>query len=210
MKRGFTLIELIVLLVLLGIIAAIAIPTYLKSRLSATGADSVGDVRAVESSRYGEGVNSPKNFSIVNVNDADQVASIDDSVSAEPTIKAEAEHYVSEYSFSTIGITLIPTAAADQTLQEVSMLLPDPFTLPYAEDVNINLEGSEGWTCSTESDSTPPRVTCTGPTGMSEGEKSVFTLFFKVKFTDIPSGIHVTIPITGGKIDLSVPLAQNQ
>jgi prepilin-type N-terminal cleavage/methylation domain-containing protein len=49
-QRGFTLIEIIMVIVLLGIIAAIAIPKYIDLRVQAADATAAGIVGAVVSS----------------------------------------------------------------------------------------------------------------------------------------------------------------
>jgi prepilin-type N-terminal cleavage/methylation domain-containing protein len=49
--RGFTLVELLIVVAIIAIIAAVAIPALLRSRVSANEAATVGDVRAVLSAQ---------------------------------------------------------------------------------------------------------------------------------------------------------------
>ena len=49
-KKGFTLVELVVVIAILGILAGIAIPRFMDATASARGAKVVADMRTVESS----------------------------------------------------------------------------------------------------------------------------------------------------------------
>ena len=48
-QQGFTLIELVIVIAVLGILAGIAIPRFLDSRASASGAKLLGDLRTIDS-----------------------------------------------------------------------------------------------------------------------------------------------------------------
>ena len=48
-KKGFTLVELVVVIAILGILAGIAIPRFMDATASARGAKMVADMRTIES-----------------------------------------------------------------------------------------------------------------------------------------------------------------
>ena len=49
-KKGFTLVELVVVIAILGILAGIAIPRFMDATASARGAKIVADMRTIDSS----------------------------------------------------------------------------------------------------------------------------------------------------------------
>ena len=61
-KKGFTLVELVVVIAILGILAGIAIPRFMDATASARGSKIVADMRTIESA---ESMNYAKNGNYV-------------------------------------------------------------------------------------------------------------------------------------------------
>ena len=51
-QKGFTLVELVVVIAILGILAGLAIPRFMDATASARGARIVADMRTIESSDF--------------------------------------------------------------------------------------------------------------------------------------------------------------
>ena len=67
-KKGFTLVELVVVIAILGILAGIAIPRFMDATASARGAKIVADMRTIDSSIMMYSAASGKDATTVTVN----------------------------------------------------------------------------------------------------------------------------------------------
>jgi type IV pilus assembly protein PilA len=110
--RGFSLIELLIVVAIILIIAAIAIPNLLRSRIAANQASAVGSLRALNtaeitySSTYNLGYSSQLSYlgpPSAGANPISTAAGLVDSILAGTTNKASKSGYDFSYVPSTVG-----------------------------------------------------------------------------------------------------------
>lgn len=211
-ERGATPVEYIVFLALIMIaaIAAIGLIGYQKNSMSpepsASPAPSPG---ATEAPNVPQATNSPSTgggatpSSVTTPSPSRTVDRLD-------TVKVNlsAEYYGTELFRSAVGLTVSPQESVPRkTIRELGFLfLGEKVPPTYAQNANVNLAGASGWTCA-DSGTTPPRVTCAGSTPLAEGKKSVFTFFFNVILSPIPSSLQVDLHYDGGTVRTTVPIA---
>lgn len=209
-ERGATPIEhtVTLALILLAAIAAIGYVGYRKSSMSpepsaslapSPGATEAPDVpQATINRSTGDGA-TPS--SVTTPSPSRTVDRLD-------TVKVNlsAEYYGTGQRRSAVGVTVSPQESARKTIRELLFLFSGELPPTYAQDANVNLAGASGWTC-VDSGTTPPRVTCAGSTPLAEGKKSVFTFFFNVTLSPVPSSLQVEIHYDGGTDRTTVPIA---
>jgi len=117
-NRGFSLIELLVVVAIILIIAAIAIPNLLNSRMAANGAAAVENVRTITtasmaySSTYGNGF--PATLAVLG-GPSGGVSTCDAAILLDPVLTAPP-YQKSGYSFAYTAVGAAVTAPAGCTL----------------------------------------------------------------------------------------------
>jgi len=118
-KKGFTLVELVVVIAILGILAGIAIPRFMDATASARGSKIVADMRTIESA---ESMNYAKNGNYV-----DLAALVTNGFLAAAPVPPSGSYIIPESgktgTVSATSYSVVPTAASGTTPASVAVTL---------------------------------------------------------------------------------------
>ena len=112
-ESGFTLVELLVVMLILGILAAIAIPAFFNQRDKARDADAKSDVRAAQTAI--ETYATDNNGSYAGADIATNLSDIEETLNTDIVVTATADDYDLEL-LSAAGQTFNVTRAADGSI----------------------------------------------------------------------------------------------
>ncbi|MHC1718751.1 MAG: competence type IV pilus major pilin ComGC [Acidaminococcaceae bacterium] len=118
-KKGFTLVELVVVIAILGILAGIAIPRFMDATASARGSKIVADMRTIESA---ESMNYAKNGSYVDLSGL-----VTNGFLAAPPVPPSGSYIIPESgktgTVSGTSYSVVVTAASGTTPASVAVTL---------------------------------------------------------------------------------------
>ena len=138
-KKGFTLVELVVVIAILGILAGIAIPRFMDATATARGARIVADMRTIESA---VSMNYAKTGSYtVKVNNTDTNLTLDNLVSAgylASAIKPPVGSYIVSESEKT-GTT---TANSSYTIEQETAATTGANPTPASGAYVVKMDGT--------------------------------------------------------------------
>ncbi|MGH2951069.1 MAG: type II secretion system protein [Solirubrobacterales bacterium] len=113
-ERGFTLVELLVVMLILALLAAIAIPAFLGQADKATDARAKSAVRTAETAILSYATDNDGEFDGATVAGLEQIEPV--LTGADLTVAASADEYTLEVAASTGNAFTIHRVAADREL----------------------------------------------------------------------------------------------
>lgn len=111
MKKGFTLVEIMIVVAIIGLLAAIAIPSFMRARTRSQQNACINNLRQIESGKEQYGMEwGMTNLSVITF---DNIVGADDFVKQFPlcpastTVEATAGNSAYDYTISALGVNAL-------------------------------------------------------------------------------------------------------
>jgi type IV pilus assembly protein PilA len=135
--KGFSLIELLIVVAIIGIIAAIAIPNLLASRRAANEASAISGVRALSSAEAGYRITHGGGVTFATISELEAGAWIDDVLAKATTASDAKSGYIFEITLSEDRTSHVIGSAPINTVYGSKRFSSDTPGVIYSDTNNV-------------------------------------------------------------------------